>query len=233
MGTFRFKQFSVTDDEASLKVGTDAVLLGAWVYIGDAKRLLDVGTGSGVIALMLAQRSHPQARVDAIDIQPKDVQQAMYNASRSPWPGKVAVVEVPLQQFNAREPFDLIVCNPPYFSGSLLPPDPTRSAARHDTTLTYDDLMGSSRRLLAPNGRLAVIIPYLAADGLLKLAEAHGLYPHRITRFITREGKKPERTLLEFGFTRIHHSIDYITLYGTENNWSDEYRKLTANFYLN
>lgn len=232
MGTFRFKQFSVTDDEASLKVGTDAVLLGAWVRIGDAKRLLDVGTGSGVIALMLAQRSHPQARVDAIEIQPKDVQQAISNASRSPWPGKIAVMEIPVQQFNANEPFDLIVSNPPYFSGSLLPPDPSRSAARHDATLTYDELLSSARRLLGPNGRLGLIIPYLAADGVLKLAESHGLYPHRLTRFITREGKKPERTLLEFGFTRIHHSIDYLTLYGTGNQWSDDYRKLTTNFYL-
>ena len=232
MGTFRFKQFSVTDDEASLKVGTDAVLLGAWVRIGDARRLLDVGTGSGVIALMLAQRSHPMARVDAIEIQPKDVKQALFNASRSPWTGKIAVVEAPVQQFNASQPFDLIVSNPPYFSGSLLPPDPSRSAARHDSTLTYDDLLGSAERLLAPHGRLGVIIPYLAADGLLKLAESHGLYPHRLTRFITREGKKPERTLLEFGFTRIHHSIDYLTLYGIENQWSNEYRKLTANFYL-
>ncbi len=133
MGTFRFKQFSVTDDEASLKVGTDAVLLGAWVRIGDAKRLLDVGTGSGVIALMLAQRSHPQARVDAIEIQPKDVQQAISNASRSPWPGKIAVMEIPVQQFNANQLFDLIVSNPPYFSETTKAPDPTRRLGRHRT----------------------------------------------------------------------------------------------------
>lgn len=232
MGTFRFKQFSVTDDDASLKVGTDAVLLGAWVSIGDARRLLDVGTGSGVIALMLAQRSHPQAQVYAIDIQPNDVRQALHNASRSPWPGKITVAEVPIQQFNANIPYDLIVSNPPYFSGSLLPPDPLRTTARHDATLTYDDLLRSAKRLLTSNGRLGVIIPYLAADGFVKLAESHGLYPHRLTRFITREGKKPERTLLEFGFTRIHHAIDYLTLYGTENLWSEAYRKLTGNFYL-
>jgi tRNA1Val (adenine37-N6)-methyltransferase len=232
MGTFRFKQFSVTDDEASLKVGTDAVLLGAWVRIGDARRLLDVGTGSGVIAMMLAQRSHPQAQVDAIDIQPNDVRQALRNVERSPWPDKITVVEGPVQQFNTRKTYDLIVSNPPYFSGSLLPPDPLRTTARHDATLTYDDLLLSTKRLLTPHGRLGVIIPYLAADGFVKLAESHGLYPHRLTRFITREGKKPERALLEFGFTRIHHAIDYLTLYASENQWSDEYRKLTGNFYL-
>jgi tRNA1Val (adenine37-N6)-methyltransferase len=232
MGTFRFKQFSVTDDEASLKVGTDAVLLGAWVQIGDARRLLDVGTGSGVIALMLAQRSHPQARVDAIDIQFNDVRQAVINASRSPWPGKIAVVEIAVQQFKANDSYDLIVSNPPYFSGSLLPPDPARTAARHDATLTYDDLLRSARRLLSPTGRMGVIIPDLAARDFITLAGQHALYPHRLTRFITREGKKPERTLLELGFTRIRHSIDYLTLYGPDNQWSEEYRKLTANFYL-
>jgi tRNA1Val (adenine37-N6)-methyltransferase len=136
VGTFRFKQFAVTDDRATMKVGTDAVLLGAWCPVGNANRILDIGTGSGVIALMLAQRSVAGAHIDAVELNTDDAQQAQANVQGSAWPSKVRVIHSAIQDHRPDAAYGLVVTNPPYFSNSLLPPEirprypvnPTRSA---------------------------------------------------------------------------------------------------------
>ena len=146
-----------------MKVGTDGVLLGAWVALGAADRLLlDVGTGTGVIALMLAQRS-PAAGVTALDIDAACAEQARANADRSPWGGRVTTCCAPVQEYRPEEPFDLVVSNPPYYDRSLLPPDAGRTTARHTVALTHGELIAAACRLLAPEGRLAVILPAGAA----------------------------------------------------------------------
>lgn len=135
-----------------MKVGTDGVLLGAWVALGAADRLLlDVGTGTGVIALMLAQRS-PAAGVTALDIDAACAEQARANADRSPWGGRVTTCCAPVQEYRPEEPFDLVVSNPPYYDRSLLPPDAGRTTARHTVALTHGELIAAACRLLAPEG---------------------------------------------------------------------------------
>lgn len=135
-----------------MKVGTDGVLLGAWVALGAADRLLlDVGTGTGVIALMLAQRS-PAAGVTALDIDAACAEQARANADRSPWGGRVTTCCAPVQKYRPEEPFDLVVSNPPYYDRSLLPPDAGRTTARHTVALTHGELIAAACRLLAPRG---------------------------------------------------------------------------------
>lgn len=147
-----------------MKVGTDGVLLGAWVALGAADRLLlDVGTGTGVIALMLAQRS-PAAGVTALDIDAACAEQARANADRSPWGGRVTTCCAPVQEYRPEEPFDLVVSNPPYYDRSLLPPDAGRTTARHTVALTHGELIAAACRLLAPEGRLAVILPAVEAQ---------------------------------------------------------------------
>ncbi|MFR0763893.1 MAG: tRNA1(Val) (adenine(37)-N6)-methyltransferase [Alistipes communis] len=149
---FRFKRFTIEQDACPMKVGTDGVLLGAWVALGAADRLLlDVGTGTGVIALMLAQRS-PAAGVTALDIDAACAEQARANADRSPWGGRVTTCCAPVQEYRPEEPFDLVVSNPPYYDRSLLPPDAGRTTARHTVALTHGELIAAACRLLAPEG---------------------------------------------------------------------------------
>lgn len=232
MGVFQFKQFSVDDTQASLKVGTDAVLLGAWCDVTSAERLLDIGTGSGVIALMLAQRTQATAHIDAVEINPSDASQAKTNMLNSPWPGKVNVWEGPIQAFTSGLLYDHIVCNPPYFSGSLLPPDPDRSSARHDTHLTLSGLLDAVERLLHPQGAFSLILPALSATEFVKACASRRLFMVRNTQFLPRLGKPAARSLLSFTRTQGTVNEGNLVLYENGNEPSDAYRRLTGNFYL-
>lgn len=232
MGVFQFKQFSVDDTRASLKVGTDAVLLGAWCDVNGAERLLDIGTGSGVIALMLAQRTQATAHIDAVEINPSDASQAKTNILNSPWPGKVNVWEGPVQTFTSGLLYDHIVCNPPYFSGSLLPPDPDRSSARHDTHLTLSALLDAVERLLHPQGAFSLILPALSATEFVKACASRSLFMVRNTQFLPRMGKPAARSLLSFTRTQGTVNESNLVLYENGNEPSDDYRRLTGSFYL-
>lgn len=230
---FQFKQFAVSDEWCTHKVGTDAVLLGSWVTICQAdKQLLDVGTGSGVIALMLAQRAAESAVIDAIDIDEQDVRQARQNVLMSPWPQKVRVIPCSIQEYTPGKVYDLIVSNPPYFVNSLLPPDARRQVARHTRTLSFEDLLNSVVRLLAPEGRLAVVLPYVEGQEFIRRAEDCGLFPARHCTFRARANKPPERLLLEFSRSAVAPQDSDLVLYGSSDNWSEAYRLLTGAFYL-
>lgn len=230
---FHFKRFSVSQDHSTHKVGTDGVLLGAWVGVGEEhRRILDVGTGSGVIALMLAQRSSADAQIDAIDIEIRDVEQARDNVRRSPWPSKVVVHHQALQAFSPPYTFDLIVSNPPYFTDSLLPPDPARTLARHTTQLSFPDLLTHAARILAPRGRLGLILPYTEGRRLTTLAADYGLWVHRFTAFHSRKEKPPERLLIELAKYEGPVEDNVLILYAQGEVWTEEYRRLTRDFYL-
>jgi len=136
---FQFKKFVIHHDRCALRVGTDAVLLGSWVDVNKAKVILDVGTGSGVIALMLAQRTEDDVQIDAIEIEKEDVSQAKENVLPSPWPKKVSIFEKSFQEFVPPLKYDLIVSNPPYFINSLLPPTVHRARTRHTEHLTFEE----------------------------------------------------------------------------------------------
>ncbi len=228
---FDFKQFTVYHDRATMKVGTDAVILGAWVQLNNAKRILDIGTGSGVIALMLAQRSSSQTKIDAIEISAADCKQANENVDRSPWPAKIQIHQTSLQQFES-DAFDLIVSNPPYFINSFKPPHAKRTNARHTETLTHLELLAHSKRLLKPNGRLNVILPITEGSQLKTLAENIGWFNTRLCVFRSRSNKPPERLLLEFQFEKKPLLEERLNLYEKDLEWSANYRDLTKEFYL-
>ncbi len=258
---FRFKRFAVEQSpSAGVKVGTDGVLLGAWCRVDASQgRLLDAGTGTGVIALMLAQRSGPYAAVDAVDIDPQCVRQAAINAGASPWAESIRVFGTSLQAFAmrrsypsrqgvsasgmgsmahwaARPPlYDHIVSNPPYFSSSLRPPSASRSTARHTVALTHGDLLKAVDTLLAPEGRFSVILPPGQALSLRLRAVSHGLFASRFTEVFTRPGGPCKRVLVEFVRDGAQASCECgaLTIAGTaEGAFSDEYMALTRDFYL-
>jgi tRNA1Val (adenine37-N6)-methyltransferase len=233
MEPFRFRKFTVAHDRCTHKVGTDGVLLGAWVRISVSDRnILDVGTGCGVIALMLAQRSGENTRIDAIEIEEQDARQAAENAGASPWKNRVKVHHTSLQNFLCEKQYDLIVSNPPYFTNSFLSDDKNRSRARHAHLLPYDDFLDHVVRMMNPKARLAVILPPAEGARMQELATTRGLSVIRTTQFRARKHKPVERILLEFAFVGTPVQNDELILYAEGNNWSDAYVKLTQDFYL-
>lgn len=232
MGDFRFRQFSLRDDLSAMKVGTDAVLLGAWTDLTNATNILDIGTGCGIIALMLAQRTDEIVKITGIDIHAGDIEQSNRNANQSPWSKRIMFHHSSVQQFNPEEKFSHIVSNPPYFTASLLPPDVNRRKARHDTTLTHKELLMAVDRLLINVGKFSVILPATESLTFQSLALKFHLKPSRITRFFSREEKPEERTLMEFTRAVGHVVSNDLILYGKGDQWSDAYTNLTSEFYL-
>jgi len=252
---FRFKQFTIWHDKCAMKVGTDGVLLGAWCHPSPNRftdspihrfTILDIGTGSGLIALMLAQR-FPEAQIDAIDIAPEAVEQAKYNFELSPWSDRLHAHLCSLQDW--KQPaicnlqpatcnlYDLVVSNPPYFVDSLKNPDKGREMARHTDTLSYADLLQHSARLLSDDGTLALILPASAEKDIIAVAANHGLYPTRLTRVYSKPGKPtPIRILIEFNKTKASLTEGglegVLYLESPTSPRSPEYQKLTKDFYL-
>ena len=166
-GGFTFKQFHIDHSRCAMKVGTDGTLLGAWAALPPhAKKILDIGTGSGLIAIMAAQR-HPIAKITAIDIDKDCVMQATENAVASPWAERIEVIETPLQEYSPEEKFDVIISNPPYFADSMHSPDKQRTTARHTASLSFKELTDGVLRLLADDGLFAVILPTTESELLL------------------------------------------------------------------
>ena len=216
-----------------MKVGTDGVLLGAWAGVRPSdRRMLDIGTGTGLIALMLAQRS-PEAFVTGVDID--DVSQARENADASPWGGRVAFERCPVQEFAAPEPFDLIVSNPPFFVDSLTCPDEGRTAVRHAVHLPYDELRDAVLRLLAPAGRFAVILPTAEAARFLAVC-AGRLALVRRTDVRTTPRRPAKRALMEFvraeDAAPVPETSELVVGTGEHECYTPEYRALTRDFYL-
>ncbi len=230
---FQFKQFAVRQDNCAMKVGTDGVLLGAWANIQSAGRILDIGTGTGLIALMLAQRA-PETVIDAIEIEENAYRQACENVGGSLWKNRINVIHQSLQTFESNYLYDLIVSNPPYFSDSLKNPDSSKKIARHTDFLTFNDLIIHSKRLLHPEGRLCIIYPATEASSLIKKALENGFYCFRITKVIPKPNAKEKRLLIEFSLTSAVCAEDEICIESNgRHGYSDEYKTLTKDFYLN
>jgi tRNA1Val (adenine37-N6)-methyltransferase len=231
--SFRFKQFSIRHDRCAHKVGTDGVLLGAWVDSSDAKRILDVGTGSGVIALMLAQHSGQDTHLDAIDISAEDCAQAKENVAASPWSTKVEVKNISFQEFESK-PYDLIVSNPPFFINSARPPIEGRTRARHTESLPQEEFLENAKRLLTLNGKLCLILPVTEGKKFLTLATTTGWFCTRLCEFRSRTNKPVERLLIQLQTSDLPLIKEFIVLYENETGeeWSAEYKKLTREFYL-
>ena len=215
-----------------MKVGTDAVLLGAWANVSGVRRVLDIGTGCGVIALMLAQRTTASARIDAVEISKPDAEQAVDNVLQSPWPAKVTVSNQPVQSFFSAEKYDMIISNPPFFHNSQQPPNKQRHQARHTVALDHETLVASALRLLSDAGKFNVILPYAEGKKFIIYAQAHDLFCTRKYSFRTRIKKPIERWLLEFSRMPEPTETGEILHYDNGTNWSDTYTGLTRDFYL-
>lgn len=230
---FNFKQFKIWQRESAFKVGTDGVLLGAWCEVKDNSRILDVGTGTGLIALMTAQRS--DADIVAIEPDKSSVAEASLNIARSPWHKRILVLETTLQDYSDKTDlkFDHIVSNPPYFSGSLQNADIRLSRARHNFTLDSVDLLKCSVNLLKDGGMLSLILPYTEANLIIAEASDYGLYCSRMLNIKPLPDRPVKRILLEFTGEKKALSSGFLVIEtGTRHNYSHEYRSLTKDFYL-
>ncbi len=228
---FCFKQFTIQHQRSSMKVGTDAVLLGAWCELDGARRVLDVGTGCGVIALMVAQRT-TEADIWAIDIDSASVDEARENFLHSPWSDRLQARQEDFNNLADTDGFDLIVTNPPYYNEDVLPPDAVRSAARHTHALSFDQLMRGAARLLKSDGSIALITPVEARDAVTSAATFAGLNLSRLTTVHSGEGKPPKRLLWQWCKQRCAIQRDTLTLHLKGGNPTPQYIELCQDFYL-
>lgn len=232
---FYFKQFNIHQDKCAMKVGTDGVLLGAWATVDDASAILDIGTGTGVIAIMLAQRS-PTATIHAVEIDQDAFDQALGNMQASPWAERLHCFHTSIQDF-AKQPghrtYDLIVSNPPFFSGGTFSNSQDKASVRHTVKLPHGDLLSVVRSLLAPEGRFCLILPHIEGLRFKEMANSYGLYCTNMLEVLPKADKPVERLLLQFerkvrplekSSLVIHDSSDM-------NTWSDGFRELTSGFY--
>ncbi|MEE0990035.1 MAG: methyltransferase [Paludibacteraceae bacterium] len=238
---FSFKQFTIRQDRCAMKVGTDGVLLGVLAPVlalaENSKRILDIGTGTGLVAIMLAQRTGGGAQISAVEIDSEAAIQARENASETPW--EIDVYNNSIQTFvlECQEKFDLIVSNPPFFINSLKAPEKSRNTARHTDTLSFEDLVISAEKLLADKGLFTVIIPYSSESDFIKIASANNLIADTIIRVIPKVGKEAKRSVITFcrGNENVNCNINVTELVIEKEErhcYSDEFKSLTADFYL-
>ena len=243
MGVFRFKEFEVVNERSAMKVNTDGVLLGAAMTILPSDRtMLDVGTGTGTIALMAAQRASSvilnevkNLRIDAIDIDEASASEASANFTSSPWGTALKVHHLSLEEFSssAETAYDLIFSNPPYFEDSLTAPDERKSTARHTSDgLSYRDIFEFAKDRLSENGRVSLVLPADQEGALTRYARMCGLYLFRILRIRTVPRKAPSRIIAEFSRTRCAEFSEELLTIQDEGKYTQEYLSLTRDFYL-
>lgn len=230
---FHCKQFTVRHDQCAMKIGTDAILLGAWAAAVEPKRILDIGTGSGIIALMLAQR-FPAANVDAVEINSAACEQAYCNFAAAPFSDRLTLTHSSVQDFHPNDQYDLVVCNPPWFQKSFKPPDAARTMARHSDSLSLEELGTSASRLLSPGGALNVILPVEQALTFTAIATENELHCHRMCEVRPTPTSTPKRQLLEFS----NHPPEQgacaqeIVIEVTRHHYSEAYSQLAKEFLL-
>ena len=231
---FTFKQFHIDHSKCAMKVGTDGTLIGAWASIPyEQCTILDIGTGTGLIAIMAAQRTQ-QTQIIGIDIDSDCIEQARENVAVSPWSERINIIHCPLQEFTSSKGLDVIISNPPYFVDSLLSPDEKRTTARHTTTLSFNDLCDGVLRLLAPNGTFALILPPAEAERFLSVVRGRLFLTRRCDVWSTPESGI-KRVMMELQMqppTELPKIEKLIIEDSGPMGYSAEYRQLTRDFYL-
>ena len=235
MSIFQFKQFAVSQDQCAMKIGTDGVLLGAWAPIDSRPNsILDIGTGTGIIALMLAQRSDAQ-QIDALEIDENAYEQAVDNFESSPWGDRLFCFHAGLDEFveEPEDEYDLIVSNPPFYVEDFRSDNAQRDLARFQEAMPFEDLVESAALLLSENGIFAVIIPFKEEENFLELAKEYELFPIKITRVKGTHKTQIVRSLLAFRRYELSVlSADELVIEVNRHEYTDDYIALTKDFYL-
>lgn len=232
---FQFKKFAVAQDRCAMKIGTDGILLGTWTSVDrDPVAILDIGAGTGLLSLMLAQRSQAK-KIVAIEIDRAAYEQCLYNFEQSPWYDRLICKHSSLEIFTEKKNnlYDLIVCNPPFYAENYKTRNAQRDLARFQDAMPFDRLVQCIARLLSPNGIFSVIVPCSSEDHLIELAMKEGLYATRITHTRGTPTSNKKRSLIEFSFNNIQVHYNELILETTRNNYTQEFKSLTKDFYLN
>ncbi len=234
MSSFQFKEFVVQQEKNPMKVGTDGILLGAWVDCDNAKQALDVGTGTGLIAMMMAQKSD-SILVDGVEINEVAYQEALDNVQASSFESRIKLYNDSIQDFALASDlkYDLIVSNPPFFTGGTMSNNMDRQLIRHTIKLSHADLLRSVSSLLTNEGKFAVIVPFLEGLRFIEIAETYNLHLSKKTLVRSSEGSKIVRLLLSFTKAESKGTEENeLFLYNEDKSRSASFRKLTQDFYL-
>jgi tRNA1Val (adenine37-N6)-methyltransferase len=231
---FQFKQFTIQQDKTAMKVGTDGVLLGAWVSVeSDPFSILDIGAGTGLIALMLAQKSNAEL-IDAVELNSDAYEQTVANFEESSWGDRLFCYHASLQEFadEIDDTYDLIISNPPFYTSTYKKLETDRAMARHTETLTYRELLQGVSKLLSETGSCAFIIPFLEATNFIKIAAEFKLFPNRITNVKGTETSEIKRSLLQFSFEEKPIEKSELIIEIERHNYTTAYKNLVQDFYL-
>ncbi|MCA6953787.1 tRNA(1)(Val) (adenine(37)-N(6))-methyltransferase TrmN [Pectobacterium polaris] len=231
---FTFKQFFVAHDRCAMKVGTDGILLGAWTPVSSATRILDIGSGSGLLALMLAQRSEPHIQIDAVELDSAASDQAKENIAASPWADRITVYADDIVGFaeTRSATYSLIISNPPYFPPGIACGSVQRDQARYTTLLTHEALLRCAHQLLMPEGLFCVVLPVLVADSFIPLAQQHNWHVHQQLRVSEQEEKPAHRVLLALSRQERECLNSSLAIRDVERCYSTDFQQLTKDFYL-
>ena len=230
---FKFKQFTINQNKTAMKVGTDGVLLGAWADLQNAKKILDIGSGTGLLSLMAAQRS--SASITAIEIEENAYRQTVENFKNSVWNDRLNAINTSFQYFHTKTKnhYDHIICNPPFFENSQKNPDLNKTTARHNDKLPFDELLIGVKYILTKNGKFSVILPYETGLNFIEKAEKLSLFCIRFTEVKPNFAKPPKRILLEFSKIQSIIQKNTITIEKEKrHDYTKEYIELTKDFYL-
>lgn len=231
---FKFKQFSINHDRCAMKIGTDGVLLGAWASIENKpSSILDIGAGTGLLSLMLAQRSLSET-IEALEIDEDAYEQCVENFEASSWANRLFCYHAGLDEFieEIEEPYDLIVSNPPFYSEDVSSGNTARDIARQNQSLPFDELLEGVSKLLSPDGLFTTIIPFKEERDFIMLAATFGLFPNRILRVKGNPSAETKRSLLEFSFKEGEVLENELTIELKRHQYTEEYIALTKEFYL-
>ncbi|MHA7056431.1 tRNA1(Val) (adenine(37)-N6)-methyltransferase [Aquimarina sp. M1] len=234
MKPFHFKQFTIHQDRCAMKIGTDAVLLGSWVPLPDTvNSILDIGTGTGVIALMMAQRSYAET-IDAIEIDDHAYEQSVENFETSDWADRLFCYHASFQEFfqEIDDQYDLLISNPPFYTDDYKTSDANRNMARFADALPFEHLFFGASHLLSEKGSFAVIIPYKVENTVLDIAKKVGLYPYKLARVKGNPSSEIKRSMVLFGFDQADYEPEEIIIETARHQYTKKYIELTRAFYL-
>lgn len=231
---FQFKQFRIIQERSAMKVGMDGVLLGSWTDASKIASILDIGTGTGLIALMMAQKNS-NAHIDAIEIDPEAFDEAIQNIQQSPWSERIHAEYCSFQEFaeQTSQKYDLIVSNPPFFTNSLKAPLQNRAQARHSDSLPLDILISGAANILSEKGRITLVLPIESLTKIEQLAELHGLFISRLCRVKPNPQKPDFRILIEISKVECTIQEEHLMIeFEKHHDYTPEYKALTRDFYL-